>query len=325
MPYAKNKSRRVIYNYIDGSRWGFLISFLTIIIIIFSFSVANQEINKGRPIFSGIGIALGLLLAFSVALITLSKRKAQKILGFSGIFTILYFSRLLFIIGLISITIYLLETEKIKIKIRVYIKLFLLGILFILLHFISGQFKHLIGQDFDYLYSLINSLKIYEWFFEGSININNLGVLNNYFLGVELGAEVADCLNNYKFNIYNLLGTGNDILNGMLPSLLRPNFAEYFEELTCRAAIVKSLLVDLIRAFGFYGIFIFVPILWGFVRHCELMRRNNINNNSILFYSILGIFSVFLIRGSVGAFISFSIALYFGFAIINFCLNRTKI
>lgn len=321
MPKREFKNIKSPCNKIN-SKQGILINISTITLITLSIYFANDEINPGRPMFSGMGIFLGLLLPFSMALLTLTKNKIHRLIGVAGFFTILHFSRLLFLIGAISIILYNLEIEKIKF--RSIIKIISIGFLLALTYFINGQIKHLIGQGYNFIDALKSSYLIQKWLFEDNINLANLSIVSNFILGIELGAEVADCLHNNKFNIHNILGTANDILSGSIPSFVRQYFIDEIHEYDCNIAIVKSPIVDLIRAFGFNSILIYIPILWYFVRYCEIMKNKKTDNLSILLYSTLGVFSIFLIRGSINAFVSFSIALLLGFIFINLCSLRFK-
>jgi len=204
------------------------------------------------------------------------------------------------------------------------LKLSILGLITLMGFFISGQFKHLIGQGFAYDDAFLASIEFYAWLFDFSATLDrsNLGIATNYIIGIEWGSELADCILNGETGTRNLIGTFNEIYNSLFPNFIRYPFDFNLSDLSCSIAVIKSPLVDLFRAFGYFGLPLFILLLWSFVAQCERYSNIATNNFKIFCVSIFGSFSIFLIRGSIGAFISLSIALIFGFLIIKLTINN---
>lgn len=306
---------------------GIIFLIITLFIIIYSVNISLDTIETGRPYFQGIGIAVGLLMPFALALILLTDNIAFKIVGFLGFLNIIYFSRLFAIFFVMIIAIYKIKLSLVKIP---SIKLLVLIIaLLIMIFLFIGQFKHLIGHGVSWRDAIIVTLNISDWLIQeptfdenNNFDKSNLGIFNSYILGIELGAEVADCFYRNNIGITNLLGTLNDIYNSIFPGFLRHSLDIDLSHLSCDVAVIKSPLVDSIRAFGYIGVVIFAIIFWSYIRFCEVKLTSSNNCFQVFCICIFGIYSIFLIRGSIGAFISFSIAAICALLIINIVSKR---
>lgn len=301
---------------------GIIFSITTLVIIIYTIVISLDTIETGRPYFQGIGIAIGLLVPFALALILLTNNAVFRIVGFFGFLNIFYFSRLFAIFFIMIIVIYKIKLSLLKVP-SLKILIPTISIL-ILIFLIIGQFKHLIGNNVSWRDAILLTLNLNDWLirmptYSDMTNLDklNLGIFNNYIFGIELGAEVADCLYRNNISINNLLGTMNDVYSSLFPSFLRHQLDFDLRDISCNVAVIKSPLVDLIRAFGYLGVIIFPIIFWTYIRICE-MKVNSSNSSFQIFYiCIFGVYSIFLIRGSIGAFVSFSIALFCAILIIR--------
>ena len=300
----------------------YLLISISIFLILSSLFLASGSYDSGRPDFAGIGIVLGLLLPLSLAQILLSNKYIYKYFGLLGLLVILVFSRILVLIALLSIIIYKIKLSEWKMP--SVSKLSILGVIILMGFFISGQFKHLIGQGIAYDDAFLASIQFYTWLFDFSaaLDRSNLGIATNYIIGIEWGSELADCIYNDKIGFNNLLGTFNEIYNSLFPNFIRYQLDLNLTNLSCNAAIVKSPLIDFFRAFGYYGLPLFIVFLWSYISNCEKYLILSTDNFKIFCVCIFGSFSIFLIRGSIGAFISFSIALIVGLFIIKLSIDK---
>jgi hypothetical protein len=303
---------------------GFLLIAVSLFISILSLLMSAGTHETGRPSFSGIGIALGLLLSISIAQILISQSIFHKVTGIVGILIILVFSRILALVAIISMVFFGLKLSQNKLPST--FKIFFFGFIFLILFFIVGQFKHLIGADMEIIDAFFSSINIFSWISDISFGGDraNLGLATTYTIGIELGAELADCVLDNKIGINNLIYTLNDILAGFFPGFIRSFFLIDSQNAACNSAIVKSVLVDFIRSFGLLGTIFFVILLWGYVRRCEIIARDAKNTFQLYRICLLSCFSIFLIRGSIGAFVAFSIAAIVGLACVRLCLVQTS-
>lgn len=321
-PKEKNK---------DGSLL-LIMNFKGIVLISMSISISALSLamsldtqDTGRPVFSGIGIALGLLLPFSVAHILLTVNYFHKLVGIFGLLTIFSFSRLLFFIGILTIIFYNFKLSS-KRKPSIF-KLSVLAFISSVVFLIAGQFKHLIGAGSGTTEAFFLSVDFFSWFLDTSFGGDraNLGLATMYTVGIELGAELTDCLLDSRIALGNLTYTLNDIFSSFFPGFIRQLFSFESQGAACNSAIVKSVLVDFIRSFGIVGVLFFSFSLWFYVKKCEIIALNVSNTFQLFVICLLGCFSIFLIRGAIGAFIAFGIASLVGLACVRICLNQNHL
>lgn len=304
---------------------GILSIFISITIIVVSAILSYGSLETGRPYFAGIGIAIGILMPIAAAQICMSKSKIINISGYIGLINIFYYSRLF--TCLLIFIIFLYKVKEYSLKKNTLFKFIILGFILVLLFILSGQIKHKIAQGIPFFEAFFYSLDLKEWFFDFA-NYDtglNLGLLSNYIRGVELGSQVADCINEDKFSLANVIATLHDMYRSLFPNFLRPALDIDFDIIDCNIAVVKSPIVDFIRSLGYSGILIYSILLWSYISICEVSISKSTCNFQVMFWSILGTYSIFLIRGSIGAFIAFNIALFFGFLIVNFCIKNNHV
>jgi hypothetical protein len=303
---------------------GFALILVGLLLSFFSLLMSAGTHETGRPTFSGIGIALGLLLPISTAQILISQGKLHKITGIVGIFTILIFSRILALVALIAM--FFFGLKILQNKLPSTLKLIFLGFTSLMLFFMVGQFKHLIGSGVAISDAYFLTLDVFNWISDISFGGDraNLGLATTYTIGIELGAELADCVFDKNNGIHNLIYTINDFFAGSLPGFIRSAILISSENAACNSAIVTSVLVDFIRSFGLIGTLFFSFFLWGYVSRCEIIANNAINTFQLYRICLLSCFSIFLIRGSIGAFVAFFIATFVGLVCVRLCLIRSS-
>jgi hypothetical protein len=297
---------------------------LVLMVLVFGLN----DIDSGRPSFSGIGVALGILMALSIYQLTLFDGLIHKIFGIFALFTIFVFSRILGVNVILAVLIYMFYVRKNKkIKLTVIIPLM---VALLMLFLFLGQIKHLIGQGYSIGESVYSTVGSFEWLMGLSADSNavNLGIDLNYRIGIELGTSLADCINGGEFDPKGVAYIIYDFFTALIPGFLYRLFGvdlNYSLNFICGNSIVRAPVVDFYRSLGVGGVILYGFLYWGFLSLIDKAILKTKSRVKVIFLCILAVNSLMLIRGTIGSFVSFTVAVLVCTFFIVIFLRKDKL
>lgn len=260
--------------------------------------------ETGRPSFRGIGIVLGLLVPISAYLIARPGSPAAKATGIAGLVVILVYSRILVAVCVGAMFFFALHSVHLT-RAQLW-RVFAASAVFLFCFLIIGQIKHAVGLGVGVINATVGTLGSLSWLTDTSRSEQALGLTLNYIIGVELGDSLADCIQADAYSVGNILYTFHEAAIGFVPGFLRDSLQVDLTQLPCQAAIVKPILVDFYRSFGPAGVALFAALLWSYVAAVERAIARCTSRPLLLLLCLLAANTVFLVRGSIGAFVSFT-------------------